>query len=127
MLFAGYEYGAGAIFLDRMRRLPGLLEPLSETEAIMPIGQTRARQRMRAITLSAGLLLTGCAAYDPPVVTDHASPKYQAALARCQKQAATAASKISGATPQSAIKALFSSDEPERQDVRTCMKGKGYG
>ena len=81
---------------------------------------------MRLHALWATLLLTGCAGYDPPVAADHASLRYGTELTRCQKQAAAGASKLAGATPQTAIRALFASNEPERQDVRACMNGKGY-
>jgi hypothetical protein len=73
------------------------------------------------------ILLAGCAsAYDPPVTGDRSSTKFQADLVRCRKQASTAASRRANATPQSAVKAMFDSGDQERQDLTTCMQGRGY-
>ena len=90
-----------------------------------PGGAAVAVPHVRACVLMAGVLLAGCA-YDPPVQADHAAPKYEADLAKCRKQAALAAGRIANATPQSSIRSLFASDEPERQDIRECMRGRGY-
>ena len=81
----------------------------------------------RRLTLAALALLAGCAgAYDPPMAGDHKAARYQADLLKCQKQADARARQISGATPQSAIRAVFASDAPEHQDVAACMQSRGY-
>jgi hypothetical protein len=72
------------------------------------------------------ILLAGCAAYDPPVTGDRASTKFQADLVRCRKQASTAASRRANATPQSAAMAVFDAGDRQRQDLTTCMQGRGY-
>lgn len=72
------------------------------------------------------LLLTGCAGYDPPLAGDHGAHPYQTALSRCRQDAQKKADKIANATPQSAIHAIFASDEPYRQDVLACMVAKGF-
>ena len=78
--------------------------------------------------LAAALLcLAGCASsYDPPLAGDHSAVRYQLDLQRCQKQAGIAASRAANATPQSAVRAVFASDEPERQQIRSCMQSRGY-
>ena len=73
-----------------------------------------------------GLLLAGCASFDPPVGGDHKSAKYQADFAKCHAQAEKHASQIANATPSSAINALFASDKPEHEDEANCMVGRGY-
>ena len=60
------------------------------------------------------------------MVGDRHSPKFQADLDRCRKQAAKAANAKANATPQSSVRALFESDEAEHADVVTCMKFRGY-
>ena len=81
---------------------------------------------LRRCVAAALLLVAGCAAYDPPMAGDHAATRYQLDLQRCRRQAATAAARIANATPQSAIRSAFSSDEPERADIRNCMQSRGY-
>ncbi len=82
---------------------------------------------MPRTSLAFVLLLAGCAAkYDPPLAGDHAAARYQGDLAKCQKQATTKATKTANATPQSSVRAVFASDEPMRQDVTSCMQGRGY-
>ena len=73
-----------------------------------------------------GLLLAGCAGFDPPVGGDHHSVKYQADLQRCHTQAEKQASQIANATPSSAVRALFTSDQPEHDSETTCMVARGY-
>ena len=72
------------------------------------------------------VLLAGCAAYDPPLAGDHAVPRYQTDLQRCRKDAQARADRKANATPGSAFNAIFTSDEPVRQDIRTCMQARGY-
>ncbi len=82
------------------------------------------RQNLTAVIL---LGLAGCASsYDPPVAGDHAALRYQTDLQRCQKQASAAATRIANATPQSAVRALFTSDAPERKQIQDCMQSRGY-
>ena len=76
--------------------------------------------------LALPLLLAGCAGYDPPMAGDHAAPRYQADLLKCRKQADVKARQVSGASPQSAIRAVFASDAPEHRDVAACMQSRGY-
>ena len=80
----------------------------------------------RLSVLVALLLLGGCAAYDPPMAGDHTAMRYQADLQRCRKQASADAARVANATPQSAIRALFTSNEPQREQVRTCMVARGH-
>jgi hypothetical protein len=71
--------------------------------------------------------LAGCASsYDPPMQGDHTATRYQTDLQRCQKQATATATRAANATPQSALRAIFASDEPERADMRSCMESRGY-
>ncbi len=72
------------------------------------------------------LLLAGCAGFDPPVGGNHQSAKYQADLGKCHAQAEKRASQIANATPSSAVRALFTSDQPEHEDETTCMVARGY-
>lgn len=72
------------------------------------------------------LLLAGCAAYDPPMVGDHTTLRYRQDLDRCRKQASAAATRAANATPQSAIRAVFASDQPARQQMIECMQSRGY-
>ncbi len=72
------------------------------------------------------LCLAGCAAYDPPMAGDHATFRYQTDLERCRKQADATAARAANATPTSAIRAVFASDEPKRQQIRSCMQSRGY-
>lgn len=72
------------------------------------------------------LLLAGCASYDPPMAGDHTTQRYQADLQRCQKQTSASAARVANASPQSAIRAMFASDEPQREQVRTCLQSRGY-
>ncbi len=81
-------------------------------------------RRYAAATL---MLLAGCASsYDPPMQGDHKAIRYQTDLQRCQKQASAIASRTANATPQSAVRAIFASDEPERANLRSCMESRGY-
>jgi hypothetical protein len=81
---------------------------------------------LRVSTIFALGLLAGCASYDPPMTGDHSTVKYQTDLQRCRKEASGIATRAANATPQSAIKALFASDDPERKTVQTCMQSRGY-
>ena len=80
---------------------------------------------MRACWL-VGLLLAGCASFDPPVGGDHTSAKYRSDLAKCHAQAEKRASQIANATPSSAVNALFASDKPEHDDESNCMVARGF-
>ena len=80
----------------------------------------------RPLVTAALLLLSACAAYDPPVTGDHTAFRYQTDLQRCRKQADAAAARTANATPSSAVRAVFTSDEPERQQIRSCMQSRGY-
>ncbi len=81
---------------------------------------------MKFSPLLLGLLLAGCASYDPLMQGDHPLPQYQGDLSRCRQQAHIVAERIAGATPATEIKSLFTSSEPEHKDVRTCLQAKGY-
>ncbi len=81
---------------------------------------------LRLVAAAALLCLSACASYDPPMAGDHAAFRYQTDLDRCRKQADTAALRSANATPTSAIRALFSSSEPQRQQIRSCMQSRGY-
>ncbi len=82
---------------------------------------------MSRLCLAALLTLAGCAAaYDPPVLGDRASVKYQSDIVRCRKQADTAATRKANATPQSAFGALFQSADAEHNGVTLCMQQRGY-
>lgn len=72
------------------------------------------------------LLVAGCAGYDPPMAGDHTTVRYQTDLRRCRKQADSKATRAANATPQSSIRAVFESDDPERHDVVVCMQSRGY-
>jgi hypothetical protein len=72
------------------------------------------------------LLLAGCASYDPPMLGDHTTAKYQTDLQRCRKVAEGKADRAANATPQAAIRSMFASDEPEREDLTSCMRSRGY-
>ena len=78
------------------------------------------------IVLAAALLLAGCSGYDPPMAGAHDTVRYQTDLRRCRKEADAKATRLANRTPETAAVALFSSDEPERQDVLACMKTHGY-
>ena len=78
------------------------------------------------VCLVLSLLLAGCASFDPPVGGNHTAAKYQADLAKCHAQAEKRASQIANATPSSAVKALFASDQPEHDDETSCMVARGY-
>ncbi len=80
-----------------------------------------------AATVAGASLLAGCGgAYDPPLAGAHDTVRYQTDIRRCRKQADATATRRQNATPQSAVAAIFESGEAERQDVVTCMKGRGY-
>ncbi len=72
------------------------------------------------------LLLAGCASYDPPMLGDHTTAKYQTDLQRCRKMAEDKAARAANATPQAAIRSMFASDAAEREDLTNCMKSRGY-
>ena len=76
--------------------------------------------------IAALLVLSGCAAYDPPMAGDHTTQRYQLDLQRCHKQVDTAAARAANATPQSAIRSAFASEEPGRAQMRSCMQARGY-
>ncbi len=81
---------------------------------------------MRPLALLGCVLLAACGAYDPPFQTDHTAVKYQKDLKQCRDPADLKARQIAGNTPASFIKSWFTSDEPERQEIRTCMQARGY-
>jgi hypothetical protein len=81
---------------------------------------------MRYLVLLPLLLATACASYDPPVAGDRHTPKFQADLDRCRRQAAKNAAIKANATPQSSVRALFQSDDAEHADLVSCMKFRGY-
>ena len=81
---------------------------------------------IRRCFVAAVLCLAGCAAYDPPMAGDHTTFRYQTDLQRCRKQAEAAAARTANATPTSSIHAIFASNEPERQQIRSCMQSRGY-
>ena len=83
-------------------------------------------RRRAAVLLLLAILPAACANYDPPMAGDHTAPRYQADAARCRKQASAAAARTANATPQSALRAAFASDEPQREAVRSCMQSRGY-
>jgi hypothetical protein len=72
------------------------------------------------------LLMCGGCAYDPPVKADHASADYQHNLTTCQASALAVRHQTTFNTPGSLIMSIFTSDEPERVDIRRCLTAKGY-
>ena len=84
------------------------------------------RGRLTLSALGVSLLVASCASFQPPVAGDHESVKYQADLAKCRAQAEKHAAQVANATPSSAARALFSSDQPEHDELTACMVGRGY-
>jgi hypothetical protein len=84
--------------------------------------------RVRIIVALACAMLAGCTAhgYDPPIDADHHSPEYVRALRQCSDPADLKARQTALATPVSSLKSLFTSEEPERREIRTCMLARGY-
>ncbi|HEX2943417.1 MAG TPA: hypothetical protein VHO91_20355 [Rhodopila sp.] len=82
----------------------------------------------RAVFLLSVLLpvISGCAAYDPPVQGDHASAKYKTDLEACRKQVGHAVYLKNAARPGTWVISPFTGPPQVRKGIRTCMVGKGY-
>jgi hypothetical protein len=85
-------------------------------------------QSFRALLIVLALLgVSACGGpYDPPIVGDHATEKYQADLEKCQSTSTDAVRLKNAATPQSWIISPFTGPPAVRAAIRTCMQGKGY-
>lgn len=79
-----------------------------------------------ARALPAACIALAACAYDPPVKADHDLPKYRADLKKCQIQSSNTVSAVRNATVGSALRNIFASDEPVREDIRKCMQARGY-
>lgn len=64
--------------------------------------------------------------YDPPIVGDHSTEKYQADLEKCRSTETEAVRRKNAATPQSWIISPITGPPAVRAAIRTCMQGKGY-
>jgi hypothetical protein len=64
--------------------------------------------------------------YDPPIVGDHTTEKYQADLEKCQSTSTETVRLKNAATPERWIISPFTGPPAVRAAIRTCMQGKGY-
>lgn len=70
--------------------------------------------------------LSGCAAYDPPVLGDHASDKYKTDLQACRTSSTESVRLKNARTPGSWIISPYTGPPQVRAAIRACMQGKGY-
>lgn len=77
---------------------------------------------------AAALVLTlgACAAYDPPVQADRASPAYQADLAACRAGVATAVDRENAKTVGAWVASPVLRPGQVRAGLRACLADKGY-
>jgi hypothetical protein len=73
-----------------------------------------------------GVSACGGDAYDPPIVGDHSTDKYQADLEKCRTTETEAVRLKDAATPQSWVISPITGPPAVRAAIRTCMQGKGY-
>ena len=85
-------------------------------------------QLFRALLIVLALLgLTACGgSYDPPIVGDHTTERYQADLEKCRSTSTEAVRLKNAATLQSWVISPFTGPPAVRAAIRTCMQGKGY-
>ncbi len=72
------------------------------------------------------LALGACAAYDPPVRADRAAPAYQADLAACREETATAVDLQNAKTVFAWVSSPVRRPGQVRAGVRACLAGRGY-
>lgn len=70
--------------------------------------------------------VSACGSYDPPVVGDHATEKYQADLEKCQSTSTEAVRLKNAATLESWVISPFTGPPAVHAAIRTCMQSKGY-
>jgi hypothetical protein len=87
-------------------------------------------QRMQSfrvpLIVLALLGVSACGSYDPPVVGDHTTEKYQADLDKCQSTSTEAVRLKNAATLERWVISPFTGPPAVRAAIRTCMQGKGY-
>ena len=70
--------------------------------------------------------VSACGSYDPPVVGDHTTEKYQADLEKCQSTSTEAVRLKNAATPQSWVISPFTGPPAVRAAILKCMERNGY-
>lgn len=79
------------------------------------------------LTILALLGVSACGGpYDPPIVGDHTTEKYQADLEKCQSTSTEAVRLKNAARLESWLISPFTGPPAVRAAIRTCMQSKGY-
>lgn len=80
----------------------------------------------RAAAIGIPLLLSGCAAYDPPVQGDRASPRFKSDMEACRTTAQHTVYLHNAGTLFRWIISPITGPGMVRAEIRRCMNGKGY-
>jgi hypothetical protein len=83
-------------------------------------------RRAAPVILFVLLVVSGCAAYDPPVMGDHTAESYRTDLEACRKSASHAVYLQSAGEPGTWILSPVTNPPKVRARIRSCMTGKGY-
>ena len=79
-----------------------------------------------AAALAPLLALGACAAYDPPVRANRATPAYQADLAACRADATTAVDRENAKTALAWVASPVRRPGQVRAGLRACLADRGY-
>lgn len=86
----------------------------------------RRRRSRAAALLVACAALSGCGAYDPPVIGGQATPAYKTDLASCRTASRHQVYLKNAATPGTWLISPVTGPPAVRRDIRACLRGKGY-
>jgi hypothetical protein len=82
---------------------------------------------MRPLPAVFVVICAGACSYTPPPGTDTAKPAYKTDLEACQSSAATAVNQRNAKTGPAWLLSPVRRWGQIRDEVQTCMAGKGYG
>ncbi len=80
----------------------------------------------RHVAVIAGVLLTSCSSYAPPMQAERRGPAYDAALAACQEAAPGAVNKRNAKTGLDWFASPIRRPFQIRAEIRACLDTKGF-